>query len=244
KENENKANYRVVTWPTFGGSDAVVMLNQTWTGPEGEYFRNKDFRIALSHAIDREAIKELAFYGLGESRQGVPAPFHPYYPGDEYAFRYTELDMDKANSLLDGILPNKDSDGFRLMSNGNILDIEIGIVPQFGNWPDIGQLIVENWAEVGVKAHIEIRERTQHFNMRPANELMSEIWNEDTTGFPFSGQPKFDPRSDPALTFAPLIAKWYASGGKEGQAPPAEIKRLVDIIDEAKTSGRNRQIAL
>ncbi|MEC7217232.1 MAG: hypothetical protein VXW44_05040, partial [SAR324 cluster bacterium] len=49
---------------------------------------------------------------------------------------------------------------------------------------------------------------------------------------------------DPALTFAPLVAKWYASGGKEGQAPPAEIKRLVDIIDEAKTSGRNRQIAL
>ena len=244
KENENKANYRVVTWPTFGGSDAVVMLNQTWTGPEGEYFRNKDFRIALSHAIDRDSIKELAFYGLGEARQGVPAPFHPYYPGDEYAFRYTEFEPEEASAMLDKILPNKNSDGHRLMSNGQVLDIEIGVVPQFGAWTDIAQLIVENWAEVGVKAHVEVRERAQHFSMRPANELMSEVWNEDTTGFPFSGQPKFDPRSDPALTFAPLVAKWYASGGKEGQAPPAEIKRLVDIIDEAKTSGRNRQIAL
>jgi peptide/nickel transport system substrate-binding protein len=244
KENENNANYRVVTWPTFGGSDAVVMLNQTWTGPEGEYFRNKNFRIALSHAIDRDAIKELAFFGLGEARQGVPAPFHPYYPGDEYAFRYTEFNPEEASAILDKVLPNKNSDGHRLMSNGQVLDIEIGVVPQFGAWTDIAQLIVENWAEVGVKAHMEVRERAQHFSMRPANELMSEVWNEDTTGFPFSGQPKFDPRSDPALTFAPLVAKWYASGGKEGQAPPAEIKRLVDIIDEAKTSGRNRQIAL
>ncbi len=244
KENEGNANYRVVTWPTFGGSDAVVMFNQTWQGPEGELFRNKQFRIALSHSIDREAIKELAFFGLGESRQGVPAPFHPYYPGDEYAFRYTELDFDRANELLDGVLPKKDADGFRVMPNGKTLDIEISVVPQFGAWTDIAQLIVENWAEVGIKAHVEVRERAQHFAMRPANELMAEIWNEDTTGFPFSGQPKFDPRSDPALTFAPLVAKWYASGGKEGQAPPAEIKRLVDIIDEAKTSGRNRQVAL
>ena len=105
--------------------------------------------------------------------------------------------------MLDKILPNKNSDVHRLMSNGQVLDIEIGVVPQFGAWTDIAQLIVENWAEVGVKAHVEVRERAQHFSMRPANELMSEVWNEDTTGFPFSGQPKFDPRSDPALTFAP-----------------------------------------
>lgn len=241
KENEDNGNYRVVTWPTFGGADAVVMFNQTWAGPESVAFQNRDFRIALSHAIDREAIKELSFFGLGESRQGVPAPFHPYYPGDEYAFRFTEMDVDKANSMLDAIMPDKDSEGMRTLPDGSPLDIEISVVPQFGAWVDIGQLIVENWADVGVRAHIEVRERAQHFSMRPANELMAEIWNEDTTGFPFSGQPKFDPRSDPALTFAPLVAKWYLSDGKEGTEPTPEIRKLVDIIDEAKTSGPERQ---
>ena len=121
----------MVTWPTFGGSDAVVMFNQTWQGPEGEMFRNKDFRIALSHAIDRDAIKELAFFGLGEARQGVPAPFHPYYPGDEHAFKHTAYDPDKASQMLDGVLPNKDSDGFRTLPDGSTLDIEVGVVPQF-----------------------------------------------------------------------------------------------------------------
>ena len=244
-ENAEKGGYRVVTWPTFGGSDAVVMFNQTWTGPEVEMFQNKDFRIALSHAIDREAIRELVFLGLGELRQGVPAPFSPYYPGDEWAFKYTEHDPDLANQILDGILPNKDADGFRTLPDGSPLDIEIGVVPeQFVAWDDVGFLIVDDWAEVGIKAHVELRERTLHFAMRPANELMVEIWNEDTTGFPFSGQPKFDPRSDPALTFAPLVATWYATDGADGVEPTAVIKQIVDIIDEAKVSPRGRQIEL
>ncbi|MCP4362878.1 MAG: hypothetical protein GY796_33150 [Chloroflexi bacterium] len=244
-QNGEANGYRVITWPAFGGSEAVVMFNQTWQGPEGEMFRNKDFRIALSHAIDREAIKELAFLGVGEARQGVPAPFHPYYPGDEYAFKYTELNPDLSNQMLDEILPNKDADGFRTLPDGSPLDIELGVVPeQFVDWPSIGQLVVEDWADVGIKAHVELRERTLHFSMRPANELMAEMWNEDTTGFPFSGAPKFDPRSDPALTFAPLHGKWYTSDGAEGIEPPADIAKIVEIIDEAKVSPRGRQIEL
>ena len=244
-ENADKGGYRVVLWPTFGGSDAVVMFNQTWTGPEGEMFRNKDFRIALSYAIEREAIRELVFLGLGEFRQGVPAPFHPYYPGDEWAFKYTEHDPDLANQMLDEILPNKDANGFRTLPDGSPLDIEIGVVPeQFVAWDDVGFLIAEDWAEVGVKAHVELRERSLHFAMRPANELMAEIWNEDTTGFPFSGAPKFDPRSDPALCFAPLVRIWYQTNGAEGVEPTPVIKQIVAIINEAKVSGRERQIEL
>jgi len=243
-QNAETSGYRVVTWPTFGGSDAVIMFNQTWQGPEGDIFRNKDFRIALSYAIDRDAIKESAFFGIGESRQGVPAPFHPYYPGDEWAFKYTELNPALANQMLDEILPNKDADGFRTLPDGSPLDIEIGVVPAFANWPDIAQLVVEDWADVGVKAHVELRERTLHFAMRPANELMAEVWNEDTTGFPFSGAPKFDPRSDPALTFAPLVATWYKTNGAEGMEPSPEIKKIVDLIDEGKVSARGRQIEI
>ena len=246
-ENSDKGGYRVVTYPTFGGSDAVLMFNQTYDNDEGlgELLRNKDFRVALSYSIDRDAIKELAFLGIGEARQGVPAPFHPYYPGDEYAFKYTELDTDKANALLDGIgLTARDGDGFRLMPNGDRLDLEVGVVPAFASWGDIGQLVVEDWGDVGVRAHVEIRERTPHFAMRDSNDLQIEIWNEDTTGFPFSGQPKMDPRSNPSLTFAPLVRKWVETNGAEGMEPTAEIQRLMDIIDEAKLSGRERQIEL
>ena len=246
-ENSDKGGYRVITYPTFGGSDAVIVFNQTYTNDEaiGDILRNKNFRIALSHSIDRDAIKELAFLGIGEARQGVPAPFHPFYPGDEYAFKYTQMDTTISNDLLDGIgLTERDGDGYRLLPNGDRLDIEISVVPAFASWADIGQLVVEDWAEVGVRAHIELRERTPHFAMRASNDLQVEIWNEDTTGFPFSGQPNFDPRSQPSLTLAPLVGKYMRSGGNEGMAPTPELQRIMDIIDEAKLSGRDRQVEL
>ena len=246
-ENSDKGGYRVITYPTFGGSDAVIVFNQTYTNDEaiGDILRNKDFRIALSHSIDRDAIKELAFLGIGEARQGVPAPFHPFYPGDEYAFKYTQMDTTISNDLLDGIgLTERDGDGYRLLPNGDRLDIEISVVPAFASWADIGQLVVEDWAEVGVRAHIELRERTPHFAMRASNDLQVEIWNEDTTGFPFSGQPNFDPRSQPSLTLAPLVGQYMRSGGSEGMAPTPELQRIMDIIDEAKLSGRDRQVEL
>jgi len=246
-ENAEKSGYRVLTYPTFGGSDAVLMLNQTYKNdPEiAELLRNKDFRIALSHAIDRDAIKELAFLGIGEPRQPVPAPNHPYYPGDEHAFKYTEHDLEKANALLDGIgLTERDAQGFRLLPNGERLDLEISVVPAFGSWPDIGQLVVEDWAEVGVRAHIEIRERTPHFAMRDSGDLMVEIWNEDTAGFPFSGQPKFDVRSNPSLTLAPLSQQWINTKGAQGVPPAPELQKIMDIIDEAKVSAPERQVEL
>ncbi|RME44417.1 MAG: ABC transporter substrate-binding protein [Chloroflexi bacterium] len=246
-ENQDKGGYRVLTWPTFGGSDAVLMFNQTYTKDPaiGELLRNKDFRIALSYAIDREAIKESAFLGLGEPRQGVPAPNHPYYPGDEWAHKYTEHDPDKANEILDSIgLTQRDDEGFRTLPNGERLDIEIQVIPAFANWSDVAQIIVQNWADVGVRAHVEVRERALGFKLRDTNDLMVEMWNEDTTGFPFSGQPKMDPRSRPALTFGPLFRQWYLTNGAEGMEPPPEVKKLVEIIDEAKVSGRERQIEL
>ncbi len=246
-ENADKGGYRVLTYPTFGGSDAVLMLNQTYKNDPAiaELLRTKDFRIALSYAIDRDAIKELAFLGIGEARQPVPAPNHPFYPGDEYAHKYIEHDVDKANQLLDGVgLTERDADGMRLLANGQRLDLEISVVPAFGNWPDIGQLVVEDWADVGVRAHIEIRERTPHFAMRDSGDLMIEIWNEDTTAFPFSGQPKFDVRSNPSLTLAPLSQQWINTKGKQGVPPAPELQKLMDIIDEAKVSGPDRQIEL
>ena len=89
-----------------------------------------------------------------------------------------------------------------------------------------------------------MRERALGFQMRDTNDLMVEMWNEDTTAFPFSGQPKMDPRSTVALTFAPLVRQWYETDGAEGVEPTPEIAKLVEIIDEAKVSGRDRQIEL
>jgi peptide/nickel transport system substrate-binding protein len=247
KENEKTGKYRVITWPTFGGADAVVQLNQTYkSDPDlGKLMATKEFRVALSHAINRDQIKESVFLGLGEARQGVPSPGHPYYPGDQYARKYTEYKPDEAGKLLDGLgLTKRDTDGVRLMANGKRVILELSVVPAFAAWPDVAQLIARDWEKVGVKTVVQLRERALHFRMRDNNELMTEMWNEDTTGFPFTGNAKFDPRNSPILTLGPLYGRWAQTQGKEGVEPPASIKRIMEIVDQAKAAGIDQQAKL
>ncbi|MBV8819752.1 MAG: hypothetical protein JO022_15430, partial [Acidobacteriaceae bacterium] len=247
KEQEKNGKYRVITWPTFGGSDAVVAFNTTYKAdPElGKLMATKDFRVALSYAINRDQIKESVFLGLGEARQGVPAPWHPYYPGDEWAHKYTDFNPDLANKMLDGLgLSKRAANGIRLKADGKPLTIEISVVPAFGAWPDVAQLIAKDWESVGVKAIVQIRERALHFSMRDSNELQTEIWNEDTTAFPFTGNAKFDPRNSPILTLGPLYYRYLTTGGKEGVAPIEPIQQIMNLIDEARTVGPDEQVKL
>jgi peptide/nickel transport system substrate-binding protein len=245
-ENGPRSGYRVITWPTFGGSDAAVWINQQYLiDPElGELLANRDFRIALSIGINRDEIRESAFLGLGEIRQPVPAPWHPYYPGDESAFRYTELDVEEANRILDGLGLTRGPDGNRRLPSGAPLRLEISVVPAFGPWTDVAQLVAADWQALGLTTDVQVRERTAHFTMRDSNELMIEIWNDDTTAFPFTGNPKVDPRSQPATIFAVESRTLYRSDGERGIEPTGGIKRIVDIIEEAKTVGVEQQIAL
>jgi len=247
KDQEKTGKYRVITWPTFGGADAVIAINQTYTAdPEmGKVMAQKDFRVALSLAINRDQIKESVFLGLGEPRQPVPAPWHPYYPGDEWAKKWTAFDKAQANKLLDGIgLTKKDGNGIRLLPSGKPATIEISVVPAFGAWPDVALLVSKDWEAVGVKTIVQIRERALHFKMNENNELMAEIWNEDTSAFPYTGNAKPDPRNAPILTIGPLWRRWYATGGKEGQEPTPEMKRIVEIVDKARTVGPDEQVKL
>jgi peptide/nickel transport system substrate-binding protein len=245
KDQEKNGKYRVITWPTFGGSDAVIAFNTTYKAdPElGQLMANKDFRIALSYAINRDQIKESVFLGLGEARQGVPAPWHPYFPGAEWATKYTEFKRDEADKMLDQLgLSKRDAQGIRLMANGKPLSIEISVVPAFGAWPDVAQLVAKDWEAVGIKAVVQIRERALQFSMRDANQLQTEVWNEDTTAFPFTGNAKFDPRNSPILTLGPLYYQWLTSNGKDGVAPIEPIKRIMQLVDTARTVGPDGQV--
>src|SRR2546428_8898441 len=202
----------------------------------------KEFRIALSEAINRDQIKESVFLGLGEARQGVPSPGHPYFPGDQYAKKYTQYKPDEANKLLDQLgLTKRDSDGTRLLASGKRIVLELSVVPAFAAWPDVAQLVAKDWEKVGVKTVVQLRERALHFKMRDNNELMTEMWNEDTTGFPFTGNAKFDPRNSPILTLGPLYGRWAQTKGAEAAEPPASIKRIMRFVDKARTIGPEKQ---
>ena len=102
---------------------------------------------------------------------------------------YTEYDPAKANEILDGILPNKDEEGFRLMDNGDRLHIIMDTTPGEGRDTDTMELIAANWEDVGIKTKVNEITRTLLTDRREAGEHMIYIWGSGI------GDPALSPRT-------------------------------------------------
>ena len=250
KETESElGKYKVYLWQSIGGVDAGLVFNETYDkDPElGKLFADPNWRIAVSHAINRKEIQDTSFLGTGEPRQGVIKKGHPYYPGDEYAYKYTEYKPDVSNQMLDELgLTKRDADGYRLFPSGNPVEFEISTTSAYKQWPDIAQMVANDLKKVGVRAIVQVRERDLHFQMKQSNELMSEIGTEDTTGTMFSGSTHFDPRMPPYgnINYGPLWKTWFDSDGAQGVEPPEDVKRMAQLQDEAKLASPEQRIPI
>ena len=165
--NLEKGDYSVYQWPSTGGNDAAVVLNQTFNDDPfiGKLIRTRDFRKALSYGINRETINDNVFLGAGVIQSWAPHKSTPYYPGDEVANRNIEFNIDKANELLDSLgLNETDAEGFRLRTDSGrenepiLLDIVM-----YGEGEDlpIGELVSDMWNEIGIKSRIRLTASTR-----------------------------------------------------------------------------------
>ena len=128
------------------------------------------------------------------------------------------------------------------MKNGKPAAIDLSVVPAFGPWTDIAQLIAKDWEKVGVKAMVQVRERALDFSMRTENKIQVEIWN--TNSSPFTANSQVDPRAQSANPFGALWGQWYKTNGKEGVEPSAEMKKIIANIDKAKSVSAEEQAKL
>ena len=253
KEGEADGGYTLLTWPAFGGSDVAFFFNMSLPGSTGDAIRTKEFRQALSLAIDRELIQGVLFLGFGEIRQSVPPPGHPHYPGDDIAKLRTEYDPDAANALLDEVFPDKDNEGFRLDANGERIVMSITVTDTYGIWSDAAQVVGRAWEAVGVKTDVSQTTRTLHFTRWQTNEWAVMVWNEDTAGFTFNSIGKRAPDGIDSL-HGPGCALWLQTGGPddspdtEGFPCPQESLDLLDMhrlgpgLPEAERNALGRDI--
>ena len=144
-------------WPGFGGTDAELHMNHSFVGPTGDAIRNLEFRRALSVAIDREAINEVNFLGLGTIRNSVPVPGHAQYPGVEYERRRTpSMTPPWPWRYWTRYTPTRTANGWRLTGpGGERIDMIIANAAIFLAYPDITEQVVANWRAVGVFADSE-----------------------------------------------------------------------------------------
>ena len=178
KESEDDGGYRV----QLGAGDQHVCLtpNQTVKKPRlREFFQNRDVRIAMSIAVDRDTLNELAFEGLYTPRQYSPLEQSPQsYP--KQANAHIEYDPDRANQLLDDAgYADKDSDGFRVYPDGSgetISFVVEGTAQQGSPDEDAVQIIIRYLEEVGIKATYKGIERSLYEEHWGANEIDAAFW--------------------------------------------------------------------
>lgn len=246
EQSQKTGKYDIYLWSSTGGDEAGLVFNLTYAKvPElTAMWTQLDFRKAVSYAINRKEIQESIFLGTGEPRMGIIKKTSPWYPGDEWAYKYTEYKPDEANKLLDALgYTKRDSEGYRLLPSGKRVGFELSATTTPLNFVQPAELIVANLKKVGIWVDLQNRERDLHFQMRQANELQAEVWNQDSAGTMFSGSTKYDIRLPiyGNLTYGPLWKTWYDTNGKEGVEPPAPWKKIVAFQDEAKAASPDRQ---
>ncbi len=213
KENEDAGNYTVDTW----------IKAQTWTLYPNltvkdeqlkTLFEDRRFREALAVSIDRETINELVFSGQGEPRQASPVSGSPFYDAELEA-QWTSWDPDRANQLLDEVgLTEKDSDGFRLLPNGERLTVVIETY--HSNLLAMLELVQSDWAEIGVEALVRGLDRTvvrQHMEVGDLQILLESF---DRASIITADPVRFLGRYSQAHEYF----KWWDSKGESGVEPP------------------------
>ncbi|NNC09679.1 ABC transporter substrate-binding protein, partial [Corallococcus exiguus] len=113
-DGQKTGNYHFVDVKDLPANDAVLLLNLNSTDPvKRKVFQNKDFRIGLSHAINRQEIIDLVYVGQGAPAQVAVQPEHELF-NEREATQYTQYDPKKSAEILDKLMPKKDSEGYRL----------------------------------------------------------------------------------------------------------------------------------
>lgn len=176
-ESMEKAGLAIY-YPTVDGSNvASIHFNQTAKDPTlAEVFADKDFRIGMSHAIDRLEVIDILYAGEGEPWQLAPLADSPLY-NEQLAKQYTEFDPALANEHLDKVLPEKDADGYRLGPDGKRFSFALTVVDEFGQpYVKLGELLVGYWKEVGVEAKLNVVDSQQRDTIRNENDIEGAIF--------------------------------------------------------------------
>ncbi|NPV06982.1 MAG: ABC transporter substrate-binding protein [Anaerolineae bacterium] len=236
KENEEKGGYRVILEDNAGSNLATFFFNYAHRDQYlRELFLEKDFRVAMSHAVDRQEISDIVHKGLCPPSQATVAQSSIWWE-ERFSTAFLEYDPDKANALLDGLgLDQRDAEGFRLRPDGKRLSLINFIFDEkLFSITETHELTKEYWKDVGIEITNKPMERQLWVAQTQAleHDVSSYIFNAGhKTQTPVQLLGLFCVEAS-ATHWAYAWALWYQSGGQEGLEPPEEIKQLQSIYEQ------------
>ncbi|MBZ0297854.1 MAG: ABC transporter substrate-binding protein [Anaerolineae bacterium] len=231
RQGEEAGNYTTYIARSLQSSAVSIYFNQNYPDPEfNTLFQSQPFRAGLSMAINRDAINDILFFGLGEIHPATPLKTMPWFD-DAWYNEYLEYNPDAANAMLDEVgITERDSDDFRLTEGGNRVSI---IVQGLEQHMQGCELIATDWRAVGVELICQESSPDLVNQYREENTAMGTAWHlERSTLFGRGTPDNFAVNDGSRHYWAPQWALWISSQGAEGIEPPDEIKALNEKWNE------------
>ena len=152
--------------PAFGTTFLGFNMNpgknqdtgELYLAPEKlEWFRNKQFRQAVAHSIDKDAIINGVQHGIGYPQWASISPAAGDFHNSNV--RKYEYDVDRANEILDG-LGWTDTDGNGIREDGEGNELGFSLVTNTGNsvGEKVGMIVHRGMEEIGLKVDYRLIE--------------------------------------------------------------------------------------
>ncbi|GAA5034115.1 ABC transporter substrate-binding protein [Actinopolymorpha pittospori] len=231
----SQGHYHFIDIGSSRMNDATFIFNLNHKNPAmRQMLQNKDFRIGLSYALNRQEIIKVVLLGQGEPWQTSPRRESGLFL-EELAKQYTEHDVAKANQHLDAAgFRERDGDGFRLRADGQRVAFTLEVRTNFNPlWADIGQLASGYWKTVGVDGRVKVEDATLLTNRVQANEHDAVMDDGDGGALPMLGPGWYFPNSGDTA-YAVKWGEWYETKGKSGEEPPAGPRRQMELFDQIR----------
>ncbi len=236
-ENQDAGDFRILDIDGSWANSIGILVNMTHVDPmHAEINGNKDFRIGLSHALNRQEMIDILYLGMLQPHQVAPLTTSPFY-NEQLATQYLEYNVDLANEHLDKVLPDKDGDGYRLGPNGERYAIVLVAVDR-QNYADISELLARYWEAVGVQTEVRLVDRTTGDQILDRHEHDVRIWTvPGGLDVPLAAHPFVVAAgtSSENVAWAPGWWRWeYESDHELTVEPPDDIKRQGELFRQAR----------
>ena len=184
-ENQEAGDYRVIIWNN--GDYAWPWIMPMYDYPDEDIvdlMYMKEFRQALSHAINRDRINEITSLGMATARQFSLSAESPEFQTEEgqafyqeWAASYASYDPELAGQLLDSIgVVDADGDGWRDRPDGTPLEVIVDVPAEDTPTVDRMDLIKEDWDAVGLNTVLNIITWSVVSDRHFSGDIMIRAW--------------------------------------------------------------------
>lgn len=232
-ENQEKGNYTVELKPKIAMH--AFSFNVTSENAEKrKVFGDLRFRKAMSIAINRDELNEVAYFGQGTPQQYIGFSPAPDFVNPDWKKYATEFDQAGANKLLDEVgMKDTDGDGFRELPNGEKIVLNIQFATQ-GIAGQVVELVAQYWSNVGIQSTVKEVTPDEYRSAQSSNKLDVGAWEKaQPMGIILGNNELWVPPFENyfAHRTGMLWAEWVDSNGAKGVEPPAYVKQLIDDIN-------------